>query len=79
MNKRAWIKALLLSSPHSHRLAPALALVMAAQHFFEVVETYRVKFRRIPGRGLAMKIRFRNLSEAEYLDDAICSVFDTVK
>ena len=48
------------------------------EHFYEVSESYPINFRFIPGRGLAMKVRFKNLDQCEYVDDVITRIFDQV-
>ena len=47
-------------------------------HFYEVLETNKIKFKRIPGKGLAMRIRFRNLGDSLFVDDTVTEIFDSV-
>ena len=57
-----------------------LHLILSAQNAWPgaVSESYPINFRFIPGRGLAMKVRFKNLDQCEYVDDVITRIFDQV-
>ena len=49
------------------------------EHFYEVSETYEINFRLIPGKGLAMKLWFKNLEDSVNIDETITQIFNKVE
>lgn len=45
-------------------------------HFFETTEPFRTRFRRIPGKGVSVRLRFTNLEECGNIEQTLTDVFD---
>ena len=46
--------------------------------FYEVTDSFSVKFKMVPGNGVGIKIRLKNLDRAAFADETLIAIFDKV-